>query len=100
MGLPGPGGVTSEELDVARAYYARLAPETLGPLPRARPAGGGPAFEVEHFTPRELLGARLPAVTNVNFVNLSHARSYDLLVSEMRTRSLMNLTPWTHPDDR
>ncbi len=100
MGLPGPGGVTAEDLDVARAHYARLAPATLGPLARARPRESGPAFKVEHFTPRELTGARLPAVTNVNFVNLSHPRSYDLLVSEMRTRSLMNLTPWTHPEDR
>ena len=94
--MPGPKQPSADELALALRYYALEAPEALAALPQAKELGGPVAFRIEHFTPqrKEFLSSRAPAVSNLRFVSLSDVKRQDLLICELRSRSLFLLPAW------
>lgn len=93
----GPAGtpsLTADDAVLAVAYYERHAPvelERLKPAPAA-----SIKFRVEHRSPNRgpLAGSSIPAVAHVSFVPLNAPPRLDLVVSEMRSGTVMVYPPW------
>ncbi len=84
--------LTPSQLTLATAYYLREAPEKLDWIAPAPALSTRLSFAAESSTPLAF-GAdmRIPASANVSFARLSGAPTPDLLLSEMRSRSLSML---------
>jgi hypothetical protein len=101
-GLPGKGkALTKDEIVMATAYFVANAPKALGTSKPAKD-DGKLGFTVENFTPpnKKLQDMGMPSVANVSFGHLSDAKRKDLLISDMRTSSLMILSPWREGKQR
>ena len=99
--MPGPKQPTPAQLELAQRYYALEAPLQLRRLKPAK--GSGPkAFLREGFTPqrKEFLSSQAPAVSNLRFVSLSDTKKQDLLICELRSRSLFLLPAWAKGKSR
>lgn len=99
--MPGPKQPTPAQLELAQRYYALEAPTRLRRLKPAK--GTGPrAFLREGFTPqrKEFLSSQAPAVSNLRFVSLSDKKKQDLLICELRSRSLFLLPAWAEGKSR
>ena len=58
------------------------------------------AFLSSSYTPRGLERERIPAVAHLAFAQLGAAPRRELLISEMRTQTLMVLPAWAPPELR
>ncbi len=101
--LPGPPDakkLTKEEVGLALAYYDRRAPEELAKLEQAPEEPGRIRFRREEFTTPQLESTRIPATANVRFLPLTDKLHRDLLVADMRSKSLTLLKPWDYDNPR
>ena len=85
-----PGStLTPSQLALATAFYIRGAPEQLDWVPPAPVLSTRLSFTPESSTPPAFgPDMRISASANVSFVYLSGAPTPDLLLAEMRSRSL------------
>ena len=85
-----PGStLTPSQLALATAFYIREAPEQLDWVPPAAALSTRLSFTPESSTPPAFgPDMRISASANVSFVHLSGAPTPDLLLAEMRSRSL------------
>lgn len=92
---PVPEGLdplTPEQLAWALADYERRAPEELSVLPVSEPPIR--RFSRADYTPAALARERIPAVAQVQFVPMNDPPHLDVLITELRTSTLMVLPPW------
>lgn len=99
--VAGQPELSADDAALAVAYYERRAPEALPEIPPLGTANKL-AFRVEHFSPLTgpLPTERIPAVSHVAFVRLGHPEFEDLIVSEMRTSTVLRQAPWKTGPDR
>lgn len=96
-GLPSPDIGT---IALAERYYAARSPNALAPVPQASALSNKLRFRAEGFSPSIYSKDPIPATSNVQFANLWHPELQDVLFTEMRSRSLLWLSPWRPPAER
>lgn len=86
--------LTDEQLSWALAFYERRAPQDLPALEHSGDSDSDVNFSRKDFTPRGLERERIPAVSQVQFLALNDPVRLDVIVTELRSSTLMVLPPW------
>ncbi len=98
--MPGPAAApTADDVAAALRWYEALAPDALPGRPQAAAISTALRFRVEHFTPKGI-DRKIPATSHVRFEPMNAPPRLDLVVSEMRSRSLHLLEPWRKEGER
>jgi hypothetical protein len=96
-GMPSPDIAT---IALAERYYAARSPTALPRVAQSAGLSTRLRFRAEAYSPGVYQQNPIPATSNVQFANLWHRQLKDVLFTEMRSRSVLWVSPWQAPAQR